>query len=213
MPLPPLPTRLGSTLSAEEINAAKRATPPVAKPQKTIPAPPVASSTVAPPSSATPSSKRRSKAPTETPAATKPPIAPPVQARAQKNKQADQQTARPSPKARASKSPRRQTEAGISKLFVLDTNVLLHDSNSLFKFEEHDIYLPMMVLEELDHQKKGMSEVARNARQVSRNLDGIVANHSLEGGLALNSLGNTEARGLVFSRLKRYALPCQLICP
>src|SRR5690606_5138207 len=41
------------------------------------------------------------------------------------------------------------------KLFVLDTNVLLHDSNSLFKFEEHDIFLPMMVLEELDHQKKG----------------------------------------------------------
>jgi PhoH-like ATPase len=82
------------------------------------------------------------------------------------------------------------------KLFVLDTNVLLHDSNSLFKFEEHDIFLPMMVLEELDHQKKGMSEVARNARQVSRFLDGLVAGaKELEKGVELDTLGNQEALG------------------
>src|SRR5690606_15443072 len=61
---------------------------------------------------------------------------------------------------------------GKRKLCGLDYNVLLPDSNSLFKFEEHDIFLPMMVLEELDHQKKGMSDVARNARQFSRFLDG-----------------------------------------
>ncbi|CAM5417291.1 PhoH family protein [Eoetvoesiella caeni] len=82
------------------------------------------------------------------------------------------------------------------KLFVLDTNVLLHDSNSLFKFEEHDIFLPMIVLEELDHQKKGMSEVARNARQVSRSLDGLVgASVAVQNGLELDALGNVEALG------------------
>src|SRR5881628_726126 len=62
-----------------------------------------------------------------------------------------------------------------TKLFVLDTNVLMHDPTSLFRFEEHDIYLPMVTLEELDANKKGMSEVARNARQVSRFLDEIVS--------------------------------------
>ncbi|MGZ8231219.1 MAG: PIN domain-containing protein, partial [Burkholderiales bacterium] len=52
-----------------------------------------------------------------------------------------------------------------AKLFVLDTNVLMHDPTCLFRFEEHDIYIPMAILEELDNNKKGMSEVARNARQ------------------------------------------------
>ena len=69
---------------------------------------------------------------------------------------------------------RRTTKkAAITKLFVLDTNVLMHDPTSLFRFEEHDIYVPMMTLEELDSNKKGMSEVARNARQASRSLDEI----------------------------------------
>ena len=58
--------------------------------------------------------------------------------------------------------------SGPAKLFVLDTNVLLHDPMSLFRFAEHDLFLPMITLEELDGHKKGMSEVARNARQVSR---------------------------------------------
>mgnify|MGYP000697207324 CR=1 FL=1 len=61
-----------------------------------------------------------------------------------------------------------------TKLFVLDTNVLLHDPTCLYRFQEHDIYLPMATLEELDHNKKGMSEVARNARQASRFLDEVV---------------------------------------
>ncbi|MEF8792422.1 MAG: PhoH family protein [Thiohalorhabdus sp.] len=59
------------------------------------------------------------------------------------------------------------------RLFVLDTNVLMHDPSCLFRFEEHDIFLPMVVLEELDAGKKGMSEVARNVRQVSRLLDDL----------------------------------------
>ena len=57
-----------------------------------------------------------------------------------------------------------------TRLFVLDTNVLMHDPSALFRFEEHDVYLPMVVLEELDIHKTGMSEVARNVRQVNRTL-------------------------------------------
>ncbi|TCS72894.1 PhoH-like ATPase [Sulfuritortus calidifontis] len=67
-----------------------------------------------------------------------------------------------------------------NKLFVLDTNVLLHDPTCLYRFQEHDIYLPMATLEELDHNKKGMSEVSRNARQASRFLDEIVSTCELD---------------------------------
>ena len=67
-----------------------------------------------------------------------------------------------------SSTSRKADQSGMTKVFVLDTNVLMHDPSSLFRFEEHDVYLPMMTLEELDNHKKGMSEVARNARQVSR---------------------------------------------
>ncbi|TQV85793.1 PhoH family protein [Aliikangiella coralliicola] len=65
-----------------------------------------------------------------------------------------------------------------SRLFVLDTNVLLHDPTSIFRFAEHNVYLPMVVLEELDNGKKGMSEVARNARQVSRYFDQLMESAS-----------------------------------
>ena len=61
------------------------------------------------------------------------------------------------------------------KLFVLDTNVLMHDPTSIFRFEEHDIFVPIMTLEELDNNKKGLSEVSRNARQSSRLMDEIVS--------------------------------------
>ena len=73
-----------------------------------------------------------------------------------------------------------------TKLFVLDTNVLMHDPTSLFRFKEHDLYVPMVTLEELDANKKGMSEVARNARQASRFLDDIVspAKGDIERGIA-----------------------------
>jgi PhoH-like ATPase len=66
-------------------------------------------------------------------------------------------------------------KAKVKKLFVLDTNVLMHDPASLFRFEEHDLYLPMGTLEELDGHKKGLSDLARNARQASRFLDEIVS--------------------------------------
>ncbi|MDX1824661.1 MAG: PIN domain-containing protein, partial [Thiohalomonadales bacterium] len=76
-----------------------------------------------------------------------------------------------------------------NRLFVLDSNVLMHDPTCLFRFQEHDLYVPMMVLEELDHNKKGRSEVARNARQASRFMDEIMSNMSqeqIEQGLPLN---------------------------
>ncbi len=60
------------------------------------------------------------------------------------------------------------------RLYVLDTNVLMHDPTALFKFEEHDIFLPMQVIEELDNGKKGTSEAARNARQVSRFINELI---------------------------------------
>lgn len=86
-----------------------------------------------------------------------------------------------------------------NKLFVLDTNVLMHDPSSLFRFEEHDIYLPMVTLEELDNNKKGLSEVARNARQASRSLDEIIAkDHDLENGCPLNINGNNQVSGCLF---------------
>ncbi|MGE0310454.1 MAG: PhoH family protein [Lautropia sp.] len=82
-------------------------------------------------------------------------------------------------------------------LFVLDTNVLMHDPMALFRFQEHDIYLPIMTLEELDTHKRGVSEVSRNARQVSRLLDALIEASGLpiQQGVPLSSLGNTDATG------------------
>jgi PhoH-like ATPase len=98
-----------------------------------------------------------------------------------------------------------------SKLFVLDTNVLLHDPSSLFRFEEHDIYLPMITLEELDNNKKGVSEVARNARQTSRYLEEILGNNviDLNKGCALNSSTNPHVSGNLFLQTNpiEYDLP------
>ena len=74
------------------------------------------------------------------------------------------------------------------RLFVLDTNVLMHDPTAIFRFEEHDIYLPMVVLEELDANKKGLSEASRNARQVSRFLDDMmrgVTKEQIDAGLVI----------------------------
>lgn len=95
------------------------------------------------------------------------------------------------------KPAKQQTD---SKLFVLDTNVLLHDPTSLYRFEEHDICLPMFVLEELDNKKKGMTEVARNARQASRFLDQIVndAPRNIEEGIALESAAHKNCSGRLY---------------
>ncbi|AOF87537.1 phoH-like family protein [Hydrogenophaga sp. RAC07] len=104
----------------------------------------------------------------------------------------------------ASSGSRRRTAGkagnGPARLFVLDTNVLLHDPMSLFRFEEHNIFLPMIVLEELDGHKKGMTEVARNGRQTSRTLDALVAQQGgdMTKGLKLSATGHHGARGLLF---------------
>ena len=104
----------------------------------------------------------------------------------------------------ASGGRRRKVDTGPAKLFVLDTNVLLHDPMSLFRFEEHDIYLPMITLEELDGHKKGMTEVARNARQVSRDLDALAADMSNRqqmdpaSGIELAKTGHVEAKGKLY---------------
>ena len=94
--------------------------------------------------------------------------------------------------------------AGPAKLFVLDTNVLMHDPMSLFRFDEHDIFLPMITLEELDNNKKGLSEVARNARQVSRNLDSLATFTDAKGstdataGIPLSKTGHKDAAGKLY---------------
>ena len=86
--------------------------------------------------------------------------------------------------------------AGHRRLFVLDTNVLMHDPTALLRFQEHDLHLPMMVLEELDHAKKGVSEVARNVRQASRFLDDLVAGagkEEIDRGLPLPELPGPDS--------------------
>jgi PhoH-like ATPase len=86
------------------------------------------------------------------------------------------------------------------RLFVLDSNVLMHDPTCLFRFQEHDLYLPMMVLEELDNNKKGRSEVARNARQASRFMDELMSDMSqaeIEQGLPLNIHVHATGNGRV----------------
>jgi PhoH-like ATPase len=122
--------------------------------------------------------------------------------------------ATPTPKPAAAPVKARTKRNGPSRLFVLDTNVLLHDPMSLFRFEEHDIFLPMIVLEELDGHKKGMTEVARNGRQTSRTLDALVAQQGgdLTQGIALSSTGHTAARGLMFFQTEplNHELPSSL---
>ncbi|MGE4368236.1 MAG: PhoH family protein [Burkholderiaceae bacterium] len=206
MPLPKLPTRMGDKVdpvatpsappqthdepaAGTRRGARKKATPTAAllKTAAPVTVPATPAKTGAAPST-----------PAATSAATPAPV--PVQA-----------TAVPAPAPQAPATPaaapartaparnnskKKALPVGKRKLFVLDTNVLLHDSNSLFRFQEHDIFLPMIVLEELDHQKKGMSEVARNARQVSRYLDGLAETPTaFENGAALDALGNTDALG------------------
>src|SRR5688572_22053309 len=90
--------------------------------------------------------------------------------------------------------------AAAAKLFVLDTNVLMHDPTSLFRFEEHDIYIPMATLEELDNHKKGMSEVSRNARQASRYLDELITKNEagITEGIPLETHGDRIATGRLY---------------
>ena len=105
----------------------------------------------------------------------------------------------PMPKRSRARAPKR-----VTKLFVLDTNVLMHDPTCLFRFQEHDLYLPIGTLEELDNHKKGLSDVARNARQVSRFLDEILSSvrgtsaAEIAAGIPLPARAGEAPRGALF---------------
>ena len=118
-------------------------------------------------------------------------------------------------KSTAPKPVSKKRLSGPSKLFVLDTNVLMHDPMSLFRFEEHDVFLPMIVLEELDGHKKGMTEVARNARQTSRSLDALAAAQGFDmtQGLPLSTTGYSDAHGKLFFQTQALDLSLPLALP
>jgi len=105
-----------------------------------------------------------------------------------------------------------EKDAAEKRVFVLDTNVLMHDPAAFFRFHEHDIYLPMVVLEELDASKKGTSEVARNARQASRFLDELIqgaADQAIEEGISLphpeNAPEDAGPAGRLFFQTRTHA--------
>ncbi|MBS0506348.1 MAG: PhoH family protein, partial [Proteobacteria bacterium] len=185
MPLPPAPAKRAALLSPEAYR--QTATPDEAQDSTEIMAQPTpATARKRPASKAKPAasavSGAASPAPASQPAKTPAPTpAPATQAR---GRPAPAQPTAEAPAAEASNvtpirasatgtAARKRRATGPKKMFVLDTNVLLHDPTSLFRFEEHDIFLPMIVLEELDAHKKGMTEVARNGRQASRTLDAL----------------------------------------
>jgi len=122
--------------------------------------------------------------------------------------------ATPQAQRASSKKPRDKARPVATKLFVLDTNVLMHDPTSLFRFEEHDVFLPMQTLEELDNNKRGLSEVARNARQASRFLDEIVsrATGKIDAGIAIARHDADTATGRLFlqTEVLHGALPASL---
>ena len=98
------------------------------------------------------------------------------------------------------RKPAAAKKPAVTKIFVLDTNVLMHDPSCLYRFEEHDIFLPIMTLEELDNNKKGMSEIARNARQASRTLDEMLAHDGvdIDDGIDLYGPSKKLASGRLF---------------
>ncbi|MHB8744204.1 MAG: PhoH family protein [Sulfuricaulis sp.] len=95
------------------------------------------------------------------------------------------------------------------KIFVIDTNVLVHDPSSILRFHEHDVYIPIVVLEELDNLKVGMSEVARNVRQVSRLLDELVenANGNISNGVKLPSASKDIETGHLYFHMEAVRSP------
>ena len=106
----------------------------------------------------------------------------------------------PSLPALMSKKPSPPRKSKLNKLFVLDTNVLMHDPTCLFRFDEHDVYLPIATLEELDSHKRGLSDVSRNARQASRFLDEIVSGsvEDIKKGLELKTRDGQNSHGRLY---------------
>ena len=98
-----------------------------------------------------------------------------------------------SPSATASPAVGRHSEESqqVRKHFVLDTNVLLHNPNAIFKFDEHEVVIPLMVIEELDRFKKNNDETGRNARQVIRALDRLREAGPLHQGVVWNEQGGS----------------------
>ena len=94
------------------------------------------------------------------------------------------------------------------RLFILDTNVIMHDPSCFFRFHEHDLFLPMVVLEELDKGKRGVSEVARNVRQASRFLDEMMTDagkEAIDQGLPIPGYGHAngeDEHGSMFFQTK-----------
>lgn len=210
MPLPKPPKARASMLPASAFESAVDVLPSKAKAQATAPSrstrkPQVASAQLesqevaavqGPISGVSPAAKAKGTVEQ----ATRPKEA--LKAKEPKSQQVaavSQKTAKVASKATGSRKSVRQLP-GTVKLFVLDTNVLMHDPMSLFRFDEHDIYLPMITLEELDGHKKGMSEVARNVRQVSRELDALAGDGALDpaAGVPLSKTGHREASGKLF---------------
>ena len=213
MPLPPAPSRRAAILAPEAYEASARTRPvdkthpevetrvePASRSGRKTERSQAAAAELAPaPAMIQVETKSRAPAPSQEPAAAPAPVA-----RRATSTRSSTGTSKPAPGAPAAPVAARSKKAapqGPAKLFVLDTNVLLHDPSSLFRFEEHDIFLPMVVLEELDNHKKGMTEVARNGRQVSRTLDSLVASQpddGLEKGLPLNATGQRTATGTLY---------------
>lgn len=96
----------------------------------------------------------------------------------------------------------------MKKYFVLDTNVLLHDVNSLFAFQDNDVVIPIIAIEELDRFKKDLNEIGRNARQVSRILDKFRAQGPLFKGIGLENGGTLR---VFIQSSKSNSLPPELI--
>jgi len=96
----------------------------------------------------------------------------------------------------------------MKKTFVLDTNVLLHDPQALFRFEDNDLIIPMTVIEELDRFKKELSETGRNARQFSRIIDGLRAKAKLVEGVELETGGRLRVD--LYTEEHRKCLPPEL---
>ena len=197
MPLPPAPTKRAALLPAEAYDAPARSSHKAARKSEAAPDSPIAEKPQLEDFDA-----RSGGDAAPHPAALLDEAAEPVAERpAAKRRPADVIAAAPTPR------PRKSRASGPTKLFVLDTNVLMHDPMSLFRFEEHDIFLPMIVLEELDGHKKGTTEVARNARQASRSLDALAGAQGadMSKGLRLDSTGHPEAGGSLFFQTQSLA--------
>ncbi|WP_240416983.1 PhoH family protein [Paenibacillus periandrae] len=80
----------------------------------------------------------------------------------------------------------------MKKIFVLDTNVLLQDPNAIYAFEDNEVVIPAIVLEEIDSKKRNADEIGRNARQISRMLDGLRTQGRLYEGITLPSGGSIK---------------------